>query len=86
MPELAEVYRRIAIQPVLRLLGIYADRAYRRGETHSAALHQQPILIVAPMLAGAMWNNAFAQGEPIDIAGLFEAYLELVFDTSTSAP
>jgi AcrR family transcriptional regulator len=79
VPELAEVYRRIAVDPALRLARVYAARAARRGELRSRGLDQNPILLVAPMLAGAMWNNVFGRDRPIDIASLVECHLDLLF-------
>ena len=84
VPELAETYRRVAIDPVLRLVRVYARRAVRRGELRSDALDHNPILLVAPMLAGAMWNNVFGRDKPADIASLVDDHLDLLFGKGSS--
>lgn len=86
-PELASVYRAVAIDPVLRLVRIYAARAERRGEIRSDAITRLPVLLAAPVVLGAVWNNLFDQDNQLDVAKLFDSYLELVFsDSSAGAP
>lgn len=78
-PELADVYRDVAIMPVLRLVRLYAGRAERRGELQTDALSRFPILLVAPAVLSALWNNFFGRADPFDVATVFEAYLSLIF-------
>ena len=79
VPELAEIYRRLAIEPVLRLVRILAGRAARRGELRAEGLQLNPILLAAPVVTAALWNNVFSRGDPIDVARLFEDHLDLLF-------
>ena len=79
LPELAAVYRRAVITPVLRLVRIYARRASRRGELRSEALSAHPMLLVAPVVLTALWNNLYGRTDALDIAVVFEAYLDLIF-------
>lgn len=78
-PELVDVYRDVAIAPVLRLVLLYAGRAERRGELRTDALSRFPILLAAPAVLAALWNNLFGRAKPLDVAAVFEAYLSLVF-------
>jgi AcrR family transcriptional regulator len=78
-PELAAVYRRVAIEPVLRLIRLYALRAEQRGELRSASLSRQPILMAAPVIITTLWNGLFAGDEKLDVADVFENWLDLVF-------
>ncbi len=78
-PELTRVYRQVAIEPVLRMIRIYARRAERRGELRPHALSDQPILMAAPAVIAMLWNGLFAGDEPLDVAAMFEAWLDLVF-------
>ncbi len=80
-PELATVYRRTAIEPVLRLVRILAARAWARGELRSDALSRLPMLLVAPAALAALWNGLYEATEPLDVASVFEAFLELIFVT-----
>lgn len=77
LPELTAVYRMVAVEPVLRLVRIYAARAERRGELHSDAIWRLPVLAVAPVVLGALWNNLFGRDDPLDVAVLFEGFLDL---------
>jgi AcrR family transcriptional regulator len=78
-PELADIYRDVAIMPVLRLVRLYSARAERRGELRSDALSRLPILLAAPAVLAALWNNFFGRANPLDVATVFEAYVGLVF-------
>lgn len=81
-PELAEVYRRVAIEPVLRIIRLYARRAERRGELQSDALSRLPILLAAPVVIAALWNGLFAADDRLDVADIFDGWLDVVFRTS----
>jgi TetR/AcrR family transcriptional regulator, regulator of autoinduction and epiphytic fitness len=83
-PELARAYRSVAIEPVLRLVRIIARRAERRGELRSDALSRMPMLLVAPAVITTLWNSIFAAAEPLDVADVFEAYLDLLFSNDGS--
>lgn len=78
-PELAEIYRAVAIDPVLRLVRIYAKRAERRGELCPDTISRLPVLLIAPVILGAVWNNLFGRDDPLDVAAMLESYLLLVF-------
>jgi AcrR family transcriptional regulator len=78
-PELARVYHDNAIQPVLRLMRLYARRAERLGEVRGNGLSRLPILAAAPVVAATLWNGLFASDEQLDVAAVFEAWLDLVF-------
>lgn len=77
--ELPTIYRAEAIDPVLKLVRILLARAGRRGELRSASLVRYPALFAAPVLLGTVWNSLFAQGDPLDIASLFETWMDLAF-------
>ena len=78
-PELAEIYRAVAIDPVLRLVRVYAKRAEQRGEIRPDTISRLPVLLVAPVILGAVWNNLFGRDDPLDVAAMLESYLLLVF-------
>ena len=78
-PELADIYRNVAIDPVLRVVRVYARRAERRGELRPDTISRLPVLLVAPVILGAIWNNLFGRDEPLDLAAMLESYLLLVF-------
>ena len=78
-PEMAEIYRRTVIVPVLRLVRVMARRAERRGELRADALSRLPILMVAPVVLATLWNMLFVAATPLDLAEVFESYLDLLF-------
>ena len=78
-PELAEIYRAVAIDPVIRLVRVYAKRAERRGELRPDTISRLPVLLVAPVILGAIWNNLFSRDDPFDLAEVLESYLNLLF-------
>ncbi|MCW4116865.1 TetR/AcrR family transcriptional regulator [Aurantimonas sp. MSK8Z-1] len=78
-PAVADTYHETVIVPVLRLVRIYARRAERRGEVRSDALSRLPIIFVAPAILSALWNNLFGRASPLDVAAVFEGYLDLLF-------
>ena len=84
-PELADVYRTVAINPVIRLVRMYARRAERRGEIASNVIARFPVLFVAPVVTGAIWNNLFGRNDPLDIAVIFDQHLRMLFATPAAA-
>ena len=69
---------------MLRVIGLYARRAERRGELRGGILSGQPLLLIAPVIVATLWNNLFAGPEPLDIAATFEAYLDLLFNPGSN--
>jgi AcrR family transcriptional regulator len=78
-PELARTYSENAIQPAMRLARLYARRAERRGEVRSDGLSRLPLLAAAPVVTATLWNGLFASGEQLDVAAVFESWIDLVF-------
>ena len=64
---------------MLRWVRLLALRAQARGELRSDALSRLPMLLVAPAVMTALWNGLFAATEPLEVASVFEAFLDLLF-------
>jgi len=79
-PELAEMYRRITLDPLAELIRRLAKLAYARGELHSKALVRFPLLLVTPALLTAVWNGLYGDETHLDSGELFLAHLDLIFD------
>ena len=77
--ELAAIYRAEAIDPVLRFVGLVLKRAERRSELRSPALAGYAQFLAAPVLLGTVWNGLFAQGDPLDVAAMFEILIDIAF-------
>ena len=80
-PEIAEMYRRITLEPLAELIRRTAKLAIARGELQSKALTRFPLLLVTPALLAAVWNGLYGAELYLDPGELFTAYLELVFDS-----
>lgn len=68
-----DIYRAVAIDPVLRLTRAHARRAVSRGELRAGTISRKPLLLAAPMVLGAVWNNLFGRDDPQDVAAMRKA-------------
>jgi len=86
-PELAEMYRRITLEPLAELIRRLAKLAHARGELQSNALVRFPLLLVTPALLTAVWNGLYGDETHLDPGELFVAHLDLIFGSRrTSRP
>jgi AcrR family transcriptional regulator len=77
-PALAEIYYREVVAKGLRLMRGLAQRAAKDGSFATAAPARYPQLIVAPLLIAVIWDALFAKIDPLDVAGLLRAHLEVL--------
>lgn len=85
-PPIAAFYHREVVSRGISLMRGVIARGVARGEIRSAALEQFPQLVMAPALVALLWDGLFQSLEPIDIAGMFDAYLALITQTSPADP
>jgi|ERR1043165_548959 AcrR family transcriptional regulator len=78
-PAIAEFYYREVIARVLAIVRPILARAAARGELPSDALARFPQLIVAPMLVGIVWHALFDKFEPLDVAAMARAHVDILF-------
>ena len=78
-PALAAIHRRVVIDPMMQIV---CDAT--ATTTVSEPLRRFPQLIGAPVIMAAVWNGLWADGNPIDPATLFAAFLDLAFPPSPS--
>lgn len=78
-PQLSHIYYREVIRPAMTRMRAAVKRAIERGEIHSDVLLKFPQLLVAPGLMGVLWDSRFARFEPLDVAALMQAHLDLLF-------
>lgn len=86
LPEVADVYRQVIIDPVLRIVVLYAGRAERRGELRAGPLSRHPLIMVAPVVVTTLYNTLFAGGAPVDVLATFDDFLDLLFAAGTKSP
>jgi AcrR family transcriptional regulator len=78
-PKLAEFYYREVIARVIPAVRGLLRRAAERGEIGADALARFPQLLVAPGLMAIVWNGLFDRFDPLDVAPLMRAHLDLLF-------
>src|SRR5256885_9886728 len=78
-PAIADFYYHEVIARVLAIVRPILKRAAERGELPSDALARFPQLIVAPMLVGIMWHALFDKFEPLDVAAMARAHVDILF-------
>ena len=81
-PELAEFYYGRIVSRALARLRELAAEAIAQGERHDDALMRFPQLFIAPALLAVTWRGLFDRMEPLDVAGLIGAQLDLLFPES----
>ena len=78
-PAIAEFYYREVVARVLAIVRPILKRAAERGELPDDALARFPQLIVAPMLVGIVWHGLFDKFEPLDVAAMARAHVNILF-------
>ena len=77
-PAIAELYHAQVISRGLPLMRQMLQRAADRGELASDAAARFPHLVIAPLIAGLIWDGLFSAFEPLDVEGLLNAHRELL--------
>jgi AcrR family transcriptional regulator len=78
-PAIAEFYHREVIARILGFVRPMLARAVARGELPDDAFVRFPQLIVAPGLVGIMWSSLFDKYEPLDVAAMMRAHVDILF-------
>jgi len=78
-PKLAEFYYREVIARIIAVVRALLRRAAERGEIPADTLARFPQLLVAPGLMAIVWNGLFDRFEPLDVAALMRAHIDLLF-------
>ena len=78
-PKLAEFYYREVIARIIAVVRTLLRRAAERGEIPADTLARFPQLLVAPGLMAIVWNGLFDRFEPLDVAALMRAHIDLLF-------
>jgi AcrR family transcriptional regulator len=78
-PELAEFYKREAIDRGMGMLGSLMQRGIDRGEFRALPTDHMVRLLIAPMLLSAVWRSTFAQfdAEPFDYQAFIDTHLDV---------
>lgn len=77
-PALTELYHREVISRARALLTRIVDRGIARGEFRPGPAASLPMMLVSPMLMGAIWKMNFDRHEPIPTETFLQAHIDLV--------
>jgi AcrR family transcriptional regulator len=78
-PAIAEFYHREVIARILGFVRPMLARAVERGELPDDTFVRFPQLIIAPGLVGIMWAGLFDKYEPLDVAAMMRAHVNILF-------
>ena len=78
-PAIAEFYHREVISRVLGFVRPMLARAVARGELPDDTFVRFPQLLVAPGLVGIIWSGLFEKFEPLDVAAMMRAHVNVIF-------
>lgn len=78
-PAIAEFYYREVISRILGFVRPMLARAVARGELPDDTFVRFPQLLVAPGLVGIIWSGLFEKFEPLDVAAMMRAHVNLIF-------
>ena len=78
-PQLAEFYYRNVVGRAVAAMRVLLQRAADHGEIVHPSLLGYPQLVVAPMIMAIVWSGLFERFEPLDVAALMRAHLDILF-------
>jgi len=78
-PAIAEFYHREVISRILGFVRPMLARAVERGELPDDTFVRFPQLLVAPGLVGIIWSGLFEKFEPLDVAAMMRAHVNVIF-------
>src|SRR5690606_8680150 len=76
--EISGFYYEEVIARVMRLIRRIAERGQARGEFTHDALARFPQLAAGPFLLAVVWDGLFADRDPLDLAGLLQAHVDVL--------
>jgi AcrR family transcriptional regulator len=82
-PAIAEFYHREVITRILGFVRPMLARAVARGELPDDTFVRFPQLLIAPGLVGIMWSGLFDRFQPLDVAEMMRAHVNIIFGGRT---
>src|SRR5262245_60772366 len=79
-PTIAEFYYREVVARGIAAMRALIEHAVSRGELSHTALARYPQLVVAPGLVAILWAGLFGRFEPLDVAGMMKAHIEILLE------
>lgn len=78
-PQLAQMYRRTALEPLIAHVHALAELAHSRGELKEPALLRYPELLLSPLWMAMMHNTVLHPQMPQDAGAMFRVQVGLLF-------
>jgi AcrR family transcriptional regulator len=78
-PQLADFYYREVLSRIIAAVRALLRRALERGELRNDAIIRFPQLLAAPGIVAIIWSGLFERQDPLDVAGMMRAHLDLLF-------
>jgi AcrR family transcriptional regulator len=78
-PHLAEFYYRNVVERAVAAMRGLLQQAAARGEIPHASVIAYPQLVVAPMITAIIWSGLFDRFEPLDVAAMMRAHIDILF-------
>lgn len=77
-PELVEFYHANTVKIGKRMLETILQRGVERGEFRPDLPVDQPIVVVGPAIAAAIWRLVFDPYDPIDVDAYASAHIDII--------
>ncbi|MGV6873621.1 TetR/AcrR family transcriptional regulator [Pseudochelatococcus sp. B33] len=78
-PQLVDIYIEAVVEPILEHI---ATMANRDDAPRLDAIRRFPQLLIAPVMAGLLWNRFMTKRPPIDLVEIAEAQLSLALGSA----
>ena len=76
-PALAQMHRRLVIDPMMEAVSLVLEGAADRRRLEP--LIRCPQLLGAPVIMASVWNELWSRGERVDAKAMMVGFLDLVF-------
>ncbi|MEN3929773.1 helix-turn-helix domain-containing protein [Microvirga sp. W0021] len=77
-PELAHAHHQLIVSRALGILRKRSEAALASGEISHDEVVRFPHLAIAPAIVAIIWTELFNDIEPLDVAGMMQAYRDLL--------
>ncbi|GAB4359304.1 MAG: TetR/AcrR family transcriptional regulator [Oricola sp.] len=79
-PEIVEYYHAHTVKIGMTILATILKRGVERGEFRAGLPVDQPIVVIAPVIAAAIWRLTFDPHDPLDIEAYAAAHADIILN------
>lgn len=77
-PELTAFYHSTILKKGEGFLSHFISQAIEKGEVRPEIIHYDPKIIIAPLIAAAMWQLTFQKLEPLDLPKYIQGHVDIL--------